>query len=107
MPKALVVDNEVIQIEEAEFEVHADATWHDVGTDVQEGWVLADGTFSAPAVVTPAYDEARRRAYPFLEEQLDLLWHAIDAGHFGEPAKTSSFYTTLQTVKNNNPAPSE
>lgn len=107
MPKALVSDNEVIQIETAEFEVHSDLTWHDVGNDVEVGWTLADGTFSAPAAVTPPYDEARRRAYPVLEEQLDLLWHAIDAGHFGEPAKTSSFYTSLQTVKNNNPAPAE
>ena len=107
MPKALVVDNEVLQIEETEFEVHSDATWHDVGTDVQEGWQLVDGVFSAPTPDVKPYDLARRDAYPFIEEQLDLLWHAIDAGHFGEPAKTSSFYTTLQTVKNNHPAPSE
>jgi hypothetical protein len=107
MPKALVLGNEVVQIEMTEFEVHSDLTWHDVGNDVEVGWTLADGTFSAPVAVTPAYDEARRRAYPDIGEQLDLLWHAIDAGNFGEPAKTSSFYTTLQTVKTNNPAPSE
>lgn len=107
MPKALVVDNEVLQISEAEFEVHADATWHDVGNDVEEGWILTDGVFAARTGGTAPYDLARRRDYPILAEQLDLLWHAIDAGHFGEPAKTSTFYTTLQTVKNNHPAPSE
>ena len=105
MPKALVSDNRVIQIETAEFEVHPDLTWHDVDNDVEVGWALADGTFSAPATVALSYDEARRRAYPFIEEQLDLLWHAIDDGQFGDSAKSSTFYTTLQTVKNNNPKP--
>lgn len=107
MPKALVKDNVVVDIQDAEFETHADFAWHDVGSDVEIGWTLADGTFSAPPVVTPTYDLARRIAYPDIAEQLDLLWHAIDAGHFGEPAKTSTFYTTLQTVKTDNPAPSE
>lgn len=104
MPKALVVDNEIIQIETAEFEIHSDATWHDVGDDVQEGWILADGAFSAPSAVTPPYDEARRRAYPFIEEQLDLLWHAIDAN---ETLKTqfNDFYTAIKAVKDTNPKP--
>ena len=107
MPKALVKNNVVVDIQDAEFETHSDFTWHDVGSDVEVGWELSDGTFSEPTPIVVPWNAARMAAYPDLREQLDLLWHAIDAGHFGEPAKTSSFYTTLQTVKNNNPAPSE
>jgi len=45
----------------------------------------------------------RAKYYPSLREQLDLLWHAIDNGDFGETAKSSSFYTELQAVKNKYP----
>ena len=42
-------------------------------------------------------------AYPNISEQLDLLWHDIDAGKFGATAKTSSFYTTIKNVKDSSP----
>ena len=42
-------------------------------------------------------------AYPNISEQLDLLWHDIDAGKFGATAKTSSFYTTIKIVKDSSP----
>ena len=45
----------------------------------------------------------RSSEYPGFDEQLDLLWHAIDAGAFGDPAKLTDFYTTLKTVKDNYP----
>ena len=105
MPKALVKDNVVVDVQDAEFEVHSDFTWHDVGDDVKVGWTLSDGAFSEPAAVTLPWDVARMASYPEIREQLDLLWHAIDDGQFGDSAKSSAFYTTLQTVKNNNPKP--
>ena len=48
------------------------------------------------------YQYKRRPEYPNLEEQLDLLWHAIDAGKLD---KTSDFYKKLKAVKENNPKP--
>jgi hypothetical protein len=42
-------------------------------------------------------------AYPNISEQLDLLWHDIDAGKFGATAKTSTFYTTIKNVKDSSP----
>lgn len=47
-----------------------------------------------------AWKTNRRLAYPAIEEQLDMLYHAIDAGTVD---KTSSFYTTLKAVKDANP----
>ena len=49
------------------------------------------------------YATKRERSYPELEEQFDLLYHAIDAGEFGNDAKSSSFYTKLNAVKDKYP----
>jgi len=48
------------------------------------------------------YSRNRARAYPEMGEQLDLLYHAIDAEALD---KTSDFYTKLKKVKNDNPKP--
>jgi hypothetical protein len=45
------------------------------------------------------------RQYPDVKEQLDMLFHAVDAGLFGELAKTSDFYITLKAVKDETPKP--
>jgi hypothetical protein len=50
------------------------------------------------------YQRDRKLAYPKIEEQLDMLWHAIDNGTLD---KTSDFYTTLKQVKDDNPKPTE
>ena len=46
------------------------------------------------------YTEKRKVSYPSLEEQFDLLWHAIDSGTLD---KSSSFYTTLKATKDKYP----
>jgi len=38
--------------------------------------------------------------YPTVNEQLDMLWHAIDAGTLN---KTSDFYKTIKAVKDAHP----
>lgn len=53
---------------------------------------------------TYTFSQARKTEYPSIAEQLDLLWHAIDEGKFGDTAKTSSFYTTLKAVKDKYPS---
>ena len=40
--------------------------------------------------------------YPPIDEQLDMLWHAIDQGALD---KTSNFYTTIKAVKDAHPKP--
>ena len=46
------------------------------------------------------YQRDRASEYPELPEQLDMLFHAIDAGALD---KTSAFYTTLKAVKDKYP----
>jgi hypothetical protein len=53
-----------------------------------------------------AKEYARKRAveYPALNEQLDMLWHAIDEGKLN---KYSDFYKTLKSVKEKYPKSGE
>ena len=41
----------------------------------------------------------RDRNYAPTGDQLDMLWHSIDAGEFGDTAKQSEFYTANKAVK--------
>jgi len=47
----------------------------------------------------------RDRQYASTGDQLDMLWHSIDAGEFGDTAKQSEFYTANKAVKDANPKP--
>jgi hypothetical protein len=46
-------------------------------------------------VDTP-YDEARRASYPSVEDQLDMLWHAMDRN---ELPRAEPFYSSIKAVK--------
>ncbi len=41
--------------------------------------------------------------YGQISEQLDMLYKDIDAGKFGDTAKTSAWYLHVKAVKDNNP----
>ena len=45
----------------------------------------------------------RDRNYAPTGDQLDMLWHSIDAGEFGDTAKQAEFYTANKAVKDANP----
>jgi hypothetical protein len=47
----------------------------------------------------------RDRNYAPTGDQLDMLWHSIDAGEFGDTAKQSEFYTANKAVKDAFPKP--
>lgn len=49
------------------------------------------------------YDYNRYLEYPILREQLGMLWHDIDQGLFGDTAKNSNFYKSIQSIKNQFP----
>ena len=51
------------------------------------------------------YKYARENSYLPLQEQLDQIWHAVDAGLFGEDSKTSDWYEDIKKVKDDNPKP--
>lgn len=49
------------------------------------------------------YSDKRKGEYPSEIDQLDMLWHMIDDGLVGEPAKTSEFYLARKAVKDKYP----
>ena len=65
----------------------------------------------AEEAVVKSYQDAngyklnRRDNYPAITEQLDLLWHAIDADA-DLKVKLAGFYNAIKTVKDANPKPS-
>lgn len=59
----------------------------------------ADGKFHKRA---KHYDELRGAEYPQLHQQLDALWHAMDAG---EIPKAKQFYNDIKKVKDKYPKP--
>jgi len=52
------------------------------------------------------WSNTRRNSFQRLEEQLDMLYHDIDGGLFGEQAKSGSFYAHIKEIKEANPKPS-
>ena len=51
------------------------------------------------------YSWKRAEAYPSIQEQLDLLWHAID-DDADLKTKLSGFYNVIKALKDSNPKPS-
>jgi len=56
-----------------------------------------------PRKIAWTHDVAREKLYAKLADQLDMLFKDIDAGVFGEDAKTGSFYTAIKSVKDTHP----
>ena len=52
-----------------------------------------------------AYIRNRRESYPLIADQLDLLFHAIDADA-DLKTKLAGFYNAIKAVKDANPKPS-
>ena len=52
-----------------------------------------------------AYARTRRQSFrpTGYGPQLDMLWHDIDDGKFGDDAKTGTFYTYIKNIKDTNP----
>ena len=50
------------------------------------------------------YQRTRRKEYPSIGDQLDMLWHAIDTNSLN---KTSDFYTAIKAVKDAYPKSGE
>lgn len=54
-----------------------------------------------------AYRGKRITQYPQIHEQLDMLWHDINNGLFGEAAKDSLWFKSIQQIREDNPKPTE
>ena len=67
-------------------------------------------TARATEVAKEEYKSKRQYAgsvtYPNFGEQLDQLFHDVDAGKFGADAKTGEWFNKIKAVKESNPKPS-
>lgn len=52
------------------------------------------------APILPTYDVERSMEYPNLTEQLDMLWHAMDAD---SSKRLEPFYSTIKATKDKYP----
>ena len=104
--KALIFNNIVEETSETEFPVSPEMTWVDCTADCERGWLLKDGVLTAPPV-TPGktYDLLRVSKYPSIGDQLDMLFHAIEADS-DLKTKLADFYDEIKAIKDANPKPS-
>jgi hypothetical protein len=65
--------------------------WVDIRTAAQKAQQALD-----------AVSDTRRRAYPSLGDQMDMLWHAMDANVM---PRVEPFYSQIKAVKDANPKP--
>jgi hypothetical protein len=56
-----------------------------------------------PRNIEWTHSTARTKLYPAVQDQLDMLFKDIDAGLFGEQAKTGQFYQAIKDVKETHP----
>tara|TARA_B100002019_G_C21204660_1_gene565980 strand:- start:34 stop:393 length:360 start_codon:yes stop_codon:yes gene_type:complete len=97
--------------ESVRFEVHEDFKWVEGPATIEEGLQPPDYYYNLETEViekvqygeTP-YDLARRFEYPSVEDQLDVLFHDMEAGRI--PGKdTSVWYSGIKRIKDANPKP--
>jgi hypothetical protein len=77
--KALILDNKLVDIVEAEFEIAPTFTWMDAPVGCVVGWSLEDGVLTAPPEpVEKTYAEKRQAEYPSIAELTVALYDTDD-----------------------------
>ena len=70
--KALILDNNVVDVVAEEFPVSPEFTWMDCSDDCIAGWTVKDGKLIEPTPIEKPYDAQRRKEYnAILGEYLD------------------------------------
>ena len=73
--------------------------WLNGTAEISKADIEAKQTELETAYSNNKYQRDRAVSYKQLKEQLDLLYHDIDAGKFGADAKTGTLYVKLKAVK--------
>lgn len=92
----------IVPDEAFEFQKHSEDEYLLEGTadiekdtvDVTKRAVVPGG--KPPPPIDMDYTKARAQAYPAMQEQLDMLWHAMDSGTI---PKAEPFYSSVKAVK--------
>ena len=74
-------------------------------TSDEEAAIATEETKVKAEVAANGYKRARARTYPEIGEQLDMLFHAIEADS-DLKTKFAGFYNAVKAVKDANPKPS-
>ena len=71
----------------------------------QEDWVevFIDETMLPDPNYIPPYDARRQVQYPIIANQLDMLWHELNAS--GSLTTNGEWFNKIKEVKDNNPKP--
>tara|TARA_Y100001949_G_C15830914_1_gene261961 strand:- start:27 stop:326 length:300 start_codon:yes stop_codon:yes gene_type:complete len=70
--KALILNNNVVDVVSTEFAVSPQMTWMDCPDDCKAGWSLIDGILTAPVSSEKTYAQKRKKEYEvILGEYLD------------------------------------
>lgn len=83
--------------------IQADIDSGEVSEVFEDYEVFIDESNPHGAVSKEVYGSLRKEEYKFLEEQLDLLWHDVNAGVFGDNAKNSNWYKGIKAIKEKYP----
>jgi len=73
--KALILDNQVVDVVDTEFDVAATMTWMDCTDDCKAGWTVVSGVITAPdATPEQTYSDKRRQKYKLLGSQDEMRY---------------------------------
>jgi hypothetical protein len=73
-------------------------TWEQAQNEIPT-WAEVEAEHAENLADYDAHSGKRQRKYPDWRDQLDILYKDIDAGHLGDAAKNSQFYTTIKAIK--------
>lgn len=87
-----------LQAQAGEFVLEGEADLAEDAVDPQTSTLIPGGKVQPLPPVNPpeTYVDVRKRLYPSVEQQLDMLWHSMNRN---EIPKSEPFFTVLQTVK--------
>jgi hypothetical protein len=99
--KALILNNEIVDVVTTEFEVAPTMTWIDCPDDCKVGGWELDGSGNPVEKAAPVdnrtWEEKRFGEYPTIRNQLDMIYHNGDGG--------ATFQAAIKAVKDKYPKP--
>lgn len=88
---------------------YATLQWYPENEQLAPTRTEVDAKLAEQKAAWEAQSYARNRfvEYPYLEVQFGMLYDDIEAGKFGEDAKTGKWFTAMKAVKDKYPKPAE
>ena len=75
--KALIKNNEIVQVSEESFETHPDYFWIDCPIDCTPEWIYKDGILEEPRKIFKTNQEIRMELLPSHDAMIKALWKYI------------------------------